>query len=124
MGEVSRRSFVKSSAAAGVALSADNLLQGTLGRARSDEPNDRRPNVVLICADMAAAKHFGCYGDPAKVTPNVDALAQRGVRFDQAKRIEGFRSELLRWLVAGEVNRLHPVRESHYPVPTIDRRFF
>jgi len=74
---------VKSSAAAGVALSANCLLQEAFGRVGSDEPNDSRPNVVLICADMAAAKHFGCYGDPAEVTPNVDALAQQGVRFDQ-----------------------------------------
>lgn len=44
----------------------------------------RRPNVLLVCCDMIAAKHFGCYGDPAEVTPNVDALAERGVRFDEA----------------------------------------
>ncbi len=48
------------------------------------EENMKRPNVLLICADMASAKHFGCYGDPAQVTPNVDALAERGVRFTRA----------------------------------------
>ncbi len=42
------------------------------------------PNIVLICADMIAAKHFGCYGDQAKVTPNVDRLAESGVLFEQA----------------------------------------
>ena len=83
MSEISRREFVKSSATAGVALSAGSLSRDTLARDQSDRANAKKPNVVLICSDMAAARHFGCYGDPAKVTPNVDALAQRGVRFDQ-----------------------------------------
>ena len=38
-----------------------------------------------------------------------------------AKRLARFRSELLRWLVGGELNRLRPVPESHYPVPKIKR---
>lgn len=83
MTEISRREFVKSSATAGVAISAGGLPRDAFAQDQGDEPNDERPNIVLICSDMAAAKHFGRYGDPARVTPNADALAQRGVRFDQ-----------------------------------------
>jgi len=43
-----------------------------------------RPNILLICADMIAAKNLGCYNDPARLTPNVDRLAARGVLFEQA----------------------------------------
>jgi arylsulfatase A-like enzyme len=46
--------------------------------------HEQRPNILLLCADMAAASHFGCYGDQAEVTPNVDALAASGTRFDRA----------------------------------------
>lgn len=44
---------------------------------------DARPNVLLIVSDDLAAT-LGCYGFPAAKTPNLDALAARGVRFDRA----------------------------------------
>jgi len=43
-----------------------------------------RPNILLICADMISAKFFGCYGDTSDVTPNIDRLAETGIRFDSA----------------------------------------
>lgn len=39
-------------------------------------------NVVLISCDQLSARWLGCYGDPSSATPNIDALAGRGVRFD------------------------------------------
>ena len=42
-----------------------------------------RPNVLLILSDDLAAT-LGCYGYPAAQTPNLDALAKRGVKFDRA----------------------------------------
>lgn len=42
-----------------------------------------RPNVLfLICDDLNC--DIGCYGHPSASTPNIDRLAQRGVRFDRA----------------------------------------
>ena len=42
-----------------------------------------RPNILWITTeDMSAA--LGAYGDPYAVTPNLDALAARGVRYTQA----------------------------------------
>lgn len=44
---------------------------------------DQRPNVVwLIVEDMSP--QFGCYGETAIQTPNVDRLAAEGVRFTDA----------------------------------------
>lgn len=42
------------------------------------------PNVLWICADDLAAYPLGCYGNTQARTPNIDALAQSGVRFDRA----------------------------------------
>ena len=42
------------------------------------------PNIVVIMADDHSADVFGAYGNPLARTPNLDALASRGVRFDRA----------------------------------------
>jgi len=42
-----------------------------------------RPNVLfVICDDLCCA--LGCYGDGTALTPNIDRLAARGVRFERA----------------------------------------
>lgn len=43
-----------------------------------------RPNILLVNADQIGAHHLGCYGDTTGATPNLDALAARGVRFSRA----------------------------------------
>lgn len=42
-----------------------------------------RPNVLMILVDDLKPA-MGCYGDPIAITPNMDALASRGMRFDLA----------------------------------------
>jgi arylsulfatase A-like enzyme/Flp pilus assembly protein TadD len=42
------------------------------------------PNVLLVTIDTLRADHLGCYGRAAAVTPAIDALAARGVRFATA----------------------------------------
>lgn len=41
---------------------------------------DPRPNILLICADDLGWSDVGCYGSEVN-TPNIDGLAQKGVRF-------------------------------------------
>jgi len=41
-------------------------------------------NVVLITIDTLRADHLGCYGYKQIKTPNIDALAADGVRFERA----------------------------------------
>ena len=42
-----------------------------------------KPNVLLLLVDDLKPA-MGCYGDKQAITPNMDALAKRGVRFDLA----------------------------------------
>lgn len=75
-----RRTFLQG-ALAGVAASA---LGGPAARAAGDS----RPNILWItCEDISA--HIGCYGDAEATTPNLDALAAQGARFDNAYSICG-----------------------------------
>ncbi len=43
----------------------------------------QKPNVLLILVDDLKPA-MGCYGDNAAITPNMDALARRGMQFDMA----------------------------------------
>ncbi|MFB6217885.1 MAG: sulfatase-like hydrolase/transferase [Halobacteriaceae archaeon] len=43
-----------------------------------------RPNVVVVFTDQQRWDTLGCYGNPMDITPNLDAAAGRGTRFERA----------------------------------------
>ncbi len=43
-----------------------------------------KPNVILVTLDTTRADHLACYGYAGVATPNLDAIAGRGVLFEQA----------------------------------------
>ena len=48
----------------------------------ADEPQKKRPNIVFLLSGRSAYWNvLGCTGDKLAQTPNLDALAKRGVRF-------------------------------------------
>src|SRR5438105_14404286 len=47
-------------------------------------PSDTAPNVVVITIDTLRPDHLGCYGYKQIHTPNIDALAADGIRFQRA----------------------------------------
>jgi uncharacterized sulfatase len=57
------------------------LLSGATSRA--DAPAGPKRNVLLIISDDLTAA-LGCYGHPLVKSPNIDALAAKGVRFEHA----------------------------------------
>jgi len=91
----SRKSFVKGAALGGLALAGGGLAYALLRRGPTPAYPDRwldprgpspdltgsRPNVVLINADDLGYGDLSCYGSQAIHTPNIDRLAQEGVRF-------------------------------------------
>jgi arylsulfatase A-like enzyme len=54
------------------------------GRRRVDLSGAPYFNVLLITLDTTRADHLGCYGYKPAKTPNLDRLAQEGVRFTRA----------------------------------------
>ena len=62
-----------------------SIFSPTAGAARpaSDDTGAGKPNVLWItCEDISP--HLGCYGDPFAITPNLDRLAEQGVRYTRA----------------------------------------
>jgi arylsulfatase A-like enzyme len=57
-----------------------SLLLVSLGQLRADE----RPNIVFFFADDQTTSTIGCYGNDVVQTPNIDSLAARGMRFENA----------------------------------------
>lgn len=60
------------------------LACGAFVAPRASAQESKRFNVVLIMADDAGAECFGTYGGTSYKTPNIDALAKRGMKFTSA----------------------------------------
>jgi iduronate 2-sulfatase len=88
------RRFLEASAASAVAakqlgvtpMRLKSLLVGLFGLAAPllAAAADAKPNVLFIISDDLTNNTVGCYGSAICKTPNLDRLAQRGVRFDRA----------------------------------------
>jgi len=64
------------------------VLIATTASAHADplpaDKTKRPPNIVFILADDLGWAELGCYGNTFNETPNLDALAQQGMRFTDA----------------------------------------
>jgi arylsulfatase A len=73
-----RREFLRAATVAA-------LLPGHLHAAGSAGQSGKRPaNIIFILADDLGWAELGCYGNTFNETPNLDRLAQDGMRFTQA----------------------------------------
>ena len=75
-------------------------------------------NIILITVDCLRPDHLSCYGYDRKTSPNVDRLADTGIRFDQAIATGG-------WTQPGIVSLLtstYPLMYEGCRKPLSDRR--
>ncbi|MCX5674178.1 MAG: sulfatase-like hydrolase/transferase, partial [Planctomycetota bacterium] len=77
-----RRRELLRAAAAGAALAA--LGPRLIWAGETQAKGARPPNILLIISDEHNASVTGCYGNATVRTPNLDALASRGIAFDAA----------------------------------------
>jgi arylsulfatase len=80
MDRTNRRDFLKRSAAAtvGITLGTSAFLSSIGG----SSTKGKKPNILLIMADDMGYSDLGCYGSEID-TPNIDRLANEGIRFTQ-----------------------------------------
>lgn len=79
---MNRRKFLKTSLAATAVLGIDNTLTFSADN-RSNK--SQRPNIIFMLVDDLGWDEPGCYGGRTGMrTPNMDKLAEQGVRFTYA----------------------------------------
>ena len=83
-----RRSFLKGSATAALAVGAQPLFGEFAKPQEKLDPHTeqkKRPNIIMICADQMRADFVGAYGENPDVrTPNINSIAARGTAFSNA----------------------------------------
>ena len=91
-----------------------------------DGPHRPGSDVVLITVDATRADHVGAYGYGRPTTPNIDALARRGVRFARAYAQAPHTSFSIASLMTGKyyptLARLAP-QSQHETLPLTLRRY-
>ncbi|OGV67209.1 MAG: hypothetical protein A3K19_26195 [Lentisphaerae bacterium RIFOXYB12_FULL_65_16] len=85
-------------------------------------PNER-PNILFYCTDQQRADLLGCMGHPGIRTPNIDALAQRGVvlsnLYVQGTVCMPSRASIM----TGRYPCVHGVTDNGYNLPEHERTF-
>ena len=46
--------------------------------------SEKKPNIIMILLDDMGYRDLGCYGSAYYETPNIDSLAEEGIRFTDA----------------------------------------
>src|SRR3954464_7798598 len=67
-------------------------------------------NLILITIDTLRADHVGAYGATTGATPAIDALARRGVRFDQVQTAVPLTGPAHATILTGQYPPTHGVR--------------
>ena len=81
---------------------------------------DARPNIILILSDNQSSSLLGTYGNKEIKTPNIDRLANEGIRFNNAFAVNGVcsptRATLLTGLIPSQTG-IHVALPSDINVP-------
>ncbi len=73
-----------------------------------------RPNIVFILADDLTFRDIGCYGSKNVKTPNIDAIAEEGMRFTRCFQAAPMCSPTRHNIYTG----IYPVKSGAYPQNT------
>lgn len=80
MGQFTRRNFLKSAGIAGMA--GITFISGGCADEQRIVNSVRKPNLLFVFSDQQSYDMLGCYGNPDIITPNLDRMAEEGIRFN------------------------------------------
>ncbi len=97
------------------------LLSGLVSFGCAERPERAtpipRPNLVLIIADDMGWNDSGAYGNLAVHTPNIDRLAEEGMRFDRAFLTASSCSPSRSSILTGRYPHATDAEQLHWPLP-------
>ena len=99
---LNRRDFLKCSAIMGAAAALPSCLT------TMEPKKSSKPNIILIMVDDMGYGDVGCYGNKTIATPNMDALAENGIRFTDFYTAGAWCVPSRKGLMTG----IHPYRRS------------
>lgn len=70
----------------------------------------KQPNIVFIMSDDHAAHAMSCYGSKVNTTPNIDRIANEGIRFDNCFCTNSICSPSRAAILTGKYNHLNGVK--------------
>ncbi len=76
--KTTRREFITAMGAVATGLASSSLS----AQDGSKQSKPRQPNILVIMTDQHSKHFLGCYGNRIVRTPNLDRLANEGMRFD------------------------------------------
>ena len=79
-------------------------------------PQKNQPNIILIMADDHAAKAIGSYGLGINKTPNIDRLANEGMRFDHCYVSNSICTPSRATILTGTYNHVNGVTTLNTPI--------
>ena len=101
---IGRRDFVKSAAVGALAYSF-GCVPDVLAKGR-DRNSNKKPNLIFVFSDQQSSDMLGCYGNKDLITPNFDAFAAEGVRFNHCISTSPVCTPYRGMLLSGQ----HPLR--------------
>ena len=75
------------------------------------------PNIIVFIADDVGWNDLGCYGNPNVATPNIDRIAQEGIRFTRAFLTASSCSPSRTSIISGRYPHNTGSAELHTPLP-------
>jgi arylsulfatase A-like enzyme len=108
--QMSRREAMKTMGAAGLAslLASTTSACAPGGAGGPDEP----PNIIFILTDDHTVRGLSCYGSEVIDTPNLDRIAEGGVRFDNCFVTNSLCAPSRATMLTGKYSHKHGVQEN------------
>jgi len=79
-----RREFLKTLGFVAGSAAGLSTLQSCASTAHTSTAPARQPNIIFIMTDDHASHAMSCYGSKINKTPNLDRIANEGMRFDNS----------------------------------------
>lgn len=79
------------------------------------------PNFLILIADDAGWRNFGCYGDPYISTPNIDELAANGIKVNNAFLTTPQCSPSRISILTGKYPHATGAEDLHMPLPETEK---